>query len=185
MCRVWAEISDSLHIWVESLLLKWSVVSCHKSWLSKAPLIWLMLIGHKVCWLKDIKWLGSEYLTWVGNRHSLFCYDCCICLMLHNCELSEKITWHLTHIMSQGFHSGYSIKCQTCCIVFDWLMVCCAVTYMSHLMNFMLWLIISHRSYLTWADESSGLGTWRWLYKVSFGILEIGSSHNHLVTCPC
>ena len=39
----------------------------------------------------------------------------------------------------------------------DWLIVCCAVTHMTHLMDVKLWFTMSHRGCVTRGDESPGL----------------------------
>ena len=64
----------------------------------------------------------------------------------------------MTHIMSHGVHACDSFEQMTWFICYDWLTVYRAVTHMSHLMDFALWLIMSHRSYVTRGDESTGLG---------------------------
>jgi len=62
----------------------------------------------------------------------------------------------MTHIMSDGSHACDSFEHMTWFICYDWLTGCCAVTHTSHLIDFTLRLIMSHRSYVMRGDESPG-----------------------------
>jgi len=65
--------------------------------------------------------------------------------------------WHMTDIMSDGFHACDSPEQMTYVMGSDWLMVCCAVTHMTYLMDVKLWFTMSHRGCVTRGDESPGL----------------------------
>ena len=66
----------------------------------------------------------------------------------------------MTHIMSHGSHTCDLVEHITCFMSFEMVKVYCALTHMSQLIDFILLLIMSCKSYVIEDDESLGLGVW-------------------------
>ena len=168
-------------LWIRSRAYWTRARCCHKSWPSKADFTWLIFMSHKVCWIShyDVTWL--IVLTWLCTRKSLLCLG--NDFMTHDCDViwcNDFRTWLTLWVMSLARVTRWAHD-----LVYEFWLVNGILGNDSYesLMDFALWLTMSHRGLCSarwWVTRVRVVR--RCLYKALGSDQGVGSSRNHLST---
>ena len=156
---------------------------CHKSWLSKADLTWLILMSHKVCWIPHYELTWLIVLTWRLTRESLLYFDWLIVSWLTIVTSYDVMTFAHDSYYESWVSPMWLVWAHD--LVYEvWLVngMLCDDSYESS-MDFTLWLTTSHRSLCSarwWVTRVRVVR--RCLYQALGFNQGIGSSRNHLST---
>ena len=123
-------------------------LSLSQFWLSKADFTWLIVISHRYVLVLhyDVDWLIVFHNDGAVARHLLVV----ICWLIHDSRLWSYDVWllHMTHSYESWVsHMWPDWGHMICFISFDWFWYVAQLTHRSQLMDFTLWLVMSHESY--------------------------------------